>query len=255
MIHNPAIRPLFRSILFILAACAGAAGFQPPAMAATDMREPLAAILVPEEAPIPSSALEQRLIQEGLVDVRSLDPDIRVDLKYAQADNFMGMNVYGELRGAYLRPQAARKLVKANQILRERHPDLCILVVDALRPRSIQHKMWKIVAGTPMQPYVANPYYGSMHNFGAAVDVTLYNEKIDERLDMGTPIDFFGPMAQPRLEARYSREGKLSERQVENRLILRDAMRAAGWHVLNIEWWHFNAFPRDHIRRTYTIIE
>ncbi len=224
-----------------------------------------AAVQVEDRVDIPSapaepepealSALEQRLIAEGLVNVRKLDPSIVVDLKYARPDNFMGTNVYGDFTRAYLRPEAAMKLARANEILRKRHPDLRILVGDALRPRSVQHKMWKLVAGTPMQPYVANPHSGSMHNFGAAVDVTLYNVTTAERLDMGTPLDYFGPLAQPRLEKKFLREGKLTESQIVNRLILRNAMMDAGWHILNIEWWHFIAFPKDYIRRNYTIVE
>ena len=199
--------------------------------------------------------LEQRLMEEGLINVRTLDKSIMVHLKYARGDNFMGENVYGDFTQAYLQPEPARMLVKASQILQERHPNLRILVGDALRPRSIQHKMWDLVVGTPKQHYVANPYSGSNHNYGAAVDVTLYCIDKEKKLDMGTPFDHFGPLAQPRLESNFLQSGKLSEEQVSNRLILRDAMRDAGWHILPIEWWHFDAFSRDHIRRAYSIIE
>ncbi len=209
----------------------------------------------PQEELIGFSLLEQRLLQQGLIDVRLIDPSIVVDLKYAKADNFMGTDIYGDYTRAYLRPEAAWKLVRANEILQERHPNLRILVGDALRPRSVQRKMWQLVAGTPMQPYVANPKWGSMHNYGAAVDVTLYDVETEERLDMGTPLDHFGPLAQPKLEDRFLKEGKLSRDQVENRRILRSAMKGAGWHPLNIEWWHFNAFSKDYIRRNYSIIE
>lgn len=201
------------------------------------------------------SPFEQRLLQEGLVDVQALDASIRVDLKYACAENFMGVNAYGELTRAYLRPEAARKLAKASEIIQERHPDLRLLVVDAVRPRHIQHKMWKIVAGTPMQRYVANPHSGSMHNYGAAVDVTLFNPQTNDRLDMGCPVDHFGLLSHPHLEPKLLQEGKLNERQIENRRILRSAMRDAGWHMLSIEWWHFEAFSRDYIRRNFSIIE
>jgi zinc D-Ala-D-Ala dipeptidase len=199
--------------------------------------------------------LEQRIVLEGLVDVCALDPSIMVDIAFARPDNFIGENVYGDFAKAYLRPEAAWKLVQASEILQERYPHLRILVVDALRPRSVQHMMWKIVAGTPMQPYVANPYSGSMHNYGAAVDVTLYDTQSGEPLDMGTPYHFFGTLAQPILEKKYLRKGKLSEDQVRNRLILRNAMSEAGWLALNIEWWHFDAFPREHVRKRYTIVE
>jgi zinc D-Ala-D-Ala dipeptidase len=201
------------------------------------------------------SILEGRLIQEGLVDVQKLDPSIRVKLKYAGSHNFMGRNVYGELTRAYLRLAAAIKLVKASTILQERHPELRLLVVDAVRPRSVQHKMWEIVVDTPMQRYIANPYRGSMHNYGAAVDVTLYNVETGKPLDMGTPVDYFGPLAHPNLEHEFLEKGELTEEQIKNRLILRNSMSDAGWIILPIEWWHFNAFPLAYIRQNYSIIE
>jgi D-alanyl-D-alanine dipeptidase len=203
----------------------------------------------------PLTPLEKRLIREGLVNVRTLDPTIIVDLKYAREDNFMGKAVYGDFNRAYLRPAAARKLAKASEILRSRFRNLRILVGDALRPRSVQCKMWELVVNTPMQRYVANPATGSMHNYGAAVDVTLYDVMTGKRLDMGTPLDHFGPLAQPAMEARYLRSGKLTKTQVANRVILRNAMLNAGWRILRIEWWHFNAFPKHYVRKHYAIVE
>lgn len=199
--------------------------------------------------------LEQRLVQAGFVDVATFDPEIMVELEYARTANFIGQNVYGGLTRAYLRPAAAEKLARASALLRERHPNLRLLVTDAVRPRSIQHKMWKVVAGTPRQPYIANPGSGSMHNYGAAVDVTLFDVDKGERLDMGTPIYFLGSLSQPRLEKGFLQEGKLSGSHIENRLILRKALCDAGWRNLAIEWWHFDAFSRDYIRRNYAIFE
>jgi len=184
-----------------------------------------------------------------------LDPSIIVDLKYADRDNFMGENLYRGLNRAFLVPEAAKKLVMASQILQERYPDLRILVGDAVRPRSVQKEMWRLVVNTPQQPYVANPKLGSMHNYGAAVDVTLFNVKTGKRVDMGTPLDYFGPLAQPLLESAFLRQGKLTPSQIENRLILRNAMLDAGWYTINIEWWHFNAFPKIFIRSNYKFIE
>lgn len=199
--------------------------------------------------------LEAHLLQEGLVNVLTLDPTLMVDLKYAKAANFMGEAVYGDFDCAYLRPEAARKLAKANQILRARHPELRLLVADALRPRRIQAKMWAYVVNTPQQRYVANPATGSMHNFGAAVDVTLYHVEAKKRLDMGTPMDHFGPLSQPALEAVHHKAGLLTDPQLTHRVILREVMCDAGWHPLAIEWWHFDAFPKKYVRQTYAIIE
>jgi zinc D-Ala-D-Ala dipeptidase len=199
--------------------------------------------------------LERRVLLQGLVDVGALDPSIRVDIVFARMDNILGENVYGDFSRAYLRAEAAWKLVQASRILQCRHPELRLLVVDALRPRAVQHAMWKTVAGTPRQPYVANPLTGSMHNYGMAVDVTLFDTGSGEELDMGTPYHHFGPLAQPVLEEIHLQRGLLTPQQIENRLILRNAMVEAGWHVLSIEWWHFDAFPRDHVRRNFSIIE
>ncbi len=202
----------------------------------------------------PVVTLEMKLIGQGLVDVQTLDSTLFVELKYADTSNFMKKNVYGDLRKCYLRPAAAAKLVRANAWLRDTHPGLRILVADGVRPRHVQRAMWKLVANTPQQRYVANPRWGSMHNYGCAVDVTLA-DSLGNRLDMGTPVDYFGPLAQPRLEARYLKEGRLTRKQIANRAILRKAMKAAGFYPIAIEWWHFNAFEKSHIRKHFSIIE
>ncbi len=238
---------LSMGIFYLLASPTSAQGIDPPENPIRTLSDaPGERIVTP---------LEKRLIDEGLVNVRELDPSIIVDLKYASRDNFMGASVYGDFNEAYLRPEAAEKLARASRILQRRFPNLRILVGDALRPRSVQRKMWVLVENTPMQRYVANPKGGSMHNYGAAVDVTLYDVKTGEEVDMGTPLDYFGPLAQPALETDYLNTGELTREQYGNRIILRNAMRDAGWHVLRIEWWHFNAFPKDFVRRNYSIIE
>ncbi len=198
--------------------------------------------------------LEKRIIEQGLVDVQTLDSTIRVELKYADTSNFMKANVYGDLRKCYLQPQAAQKLAAASAYLRKHHPDLRLLVVDGLRPRHVSQRMWDTVYGTPMQRYVANPRWGSMHNYGCAVDLTLV-DTTGRRLDMGTPIDHFGPLAQPALEKKFLESKKITSEQVANRAILRKTMKAAGFHPIAIEWWHFNAFEKDYIRKHYKIIE
>ncbi len=200
------------------------------------------------------SELELGLQALGLVNILDVDPTLIVELKYASEDNFMGADAYGDLRTAFLRPSAAQMLKEAHDLLKERHPELRLLVADAFRPRRVQHRMWEIVKDTPMQPYVANPHSGSIHNHGAAVDLTLAYAD-GTRLDMGTPIDHFGILAQPREEQRFLREGKLTQEQVANRLLLREVMTAAGFIQLPIEWWHFDAFDRPTVRARYEIID
>ena len=96
----------------------------------------------------------------GFVDVRSMDSTIRVSLMYARADNFTGRVLYTDLHEAYLHPKAARALAKAQKILKTSHPELSLKVYDAARPMHILQKMWKVVAGTPMNFFVCNPKNG-----------------------------------------------------------------------------------------------
>lgn len=198
--------------------------------------------------------LEKKIFENGLVDIRDLDSTIQVDLKYSGKNNFMGEDVYGELNSCFLQKAAAEKLIKANMTLKTRNPDLSLLVVDGLRPGRIQWKMWNIVKNTPMQKYVANPAYGSMHNYGCAVDLTIVDSH-GNRLDMGTPMDHFGELAQPVLETKFLKMGRISASQVANRHLLRDVMIAAGFYPITIEWWHFEAFKNSYIRNTYKLIE
>jgi zinc D-Ala-D-Ala dipeptidase len=197
---------------------------------------------------------EQKLLDAGLVDIQSIDSTIRVELKYSDTLNFMKTDVYGDLDKCFLRKEAAIKLAKAGELLRRIRPDLRLLVVDGFRPRHVQRRMWSIVKGTAMRNYVANPRYGSMHNYGCAVDITLCDTN-GIRLDMGTPVDHFGALAEPRLEQKFLREKKLSRHCLDNRKLLRTVMIDAGFHPLPIEWWHFDAFGKEHVRRTYEMIE
>ncbi|MCP4134600.1 MAG: M15 family metallopeptidase [bacterium] len=197
---------------------------------------------------------EKGLIEQGLVDVQTLNPDIRVDLKYSTTDNFLGVDMYGSLTKCYLVKEAARKLARAQTCLTKIKPGYRLLVFDGLRPRRYQYKMWDVVKGTARQRYVANPRYGSIHNYGAAVDLSIA-DAAGKELDMGTPFDSFSKRAQPRYEQVYLKKGKLTKKQIENRELLRAVMKQAGFHGLRIEWWHFNAFPKSVIKKKYKIIE
>jgi D-alanyl-D-alanine dipeptidase len=190
----------------------------------------------------------------GLVDVQTTCPDVVVELKYATADNFLGRNVYGSLTRCYLVREAALKLADAQKRLTALKPGWRLKIFDGARPRRIQAAMWETVKATPQQPYVANPETGSMHNHGAAVDLSLVDDTGREA-DMGTPFDFFGDLAQPRWEEKFLEQGRLTAAQVANRRLLRTVMSDAGFLPISGEWWHFDAFPKDEVRRRFKIIE
>jgi len=204
---------------------------------------------------ITDSELEKIFKGYGLVDVKTLDSTIVVDLRYASNYNFLGRNLYGEIHKAYLQKDVAIKLAKASQLLRSEHASLRIVVLDAARPLSIQQQMWTDVnlPNGNKEKFVASPYIGSLHNYGAAVDVTLCNQN-GIYLDMGTSFDSFSDTAYTINEEDLLRVGKLTQTQYQNRKLLRKIMTAAGFYPIETEWWHFNACSRNYARTHYPII-
>ncbi|MDD5090732.1 MAG: M15 family metallopeptidase [Candidatus Wallbacteria bacterium] len=198
--------------------------------------------------------LEENLLSQGLINVHKLDPSILVDLKYSTADNFLHADVYGDLEKCYLYPVPALRLALAQQLLQAECPGFSLLVYDSARPRSVQRRMWDVVKGTDMEEYVANPDSGSIHNFGAAVDLTIVDEQ-GRPLDMGTEFDFFGDLARPDSEERFLSEGRLTRVQYVNRLLLRNIMRNSGFREIVEEWWHFESVSKMPVRKMYRIIE
>lgn len=188
------------------------------------------------------------------LDIQIIDPQIKVDLKYSTTNNFLHYDVYGDLERCFVLRKCANMLKEAHRYLREIHPDYKFLVFDGLRPRSVQYQMWELVKGTEQEKYVANPVYGSLHNYGAAVDLTIIDKRGRE-LDMGTPFDYFGKLAEPRYENYFLKDGKLNKRQIENRILLRETMIKAGFLHLSNEWWHFNQENIRDIKEKYKIVE
>lgn len=200
--------------------------------------------------------LEQSLIDKGLVNVQTLDSSIRVDLRYSTTNNFVGIDVYGALNRAYLQPEPARRLARANAYLKEREPDYTLYVFDAVRPRRVQQILWDTLDYPEKEKpkYVANPQEGSIHNYGAAVDLTIAGDD-GQPLDMGTEFDYFGALAYPTQEQAMLDQGKLRAEQVAHRQLLREVMTQAGFTPINTEWWHFNAFSREEADQRYGIVE
>lgn len=200
--------------------------------------------------------LEQSLIDAGLVNVQELDTTILVKLKYSTNDNFFGFDVYGSLENAYLQAEVAAKLAKAQQLLKETHPEYNLLVYDGVRPRRVQQILWDTVdvPASERPKYVADPKKGSLHNYGAAVDLTIAG-KDGQALDMGTTYDYFGILAHPAKEEEMIAGGKLSGEQVFNRQLLRKIMQEAGFSPITSEWWHFNGYSLKDAQAKFAIIE
>ena len=198
---------------------------------------------------------EQRLLALGLVDVQMLDPTIRVHLVYSTEDNFLGRVLYTDIHRALLHPTMAAKVAAVQQALHQERPDLDLLILDAARPLSVQYQMFHVVAGTPQNRYVANPKKGpGMHNYGAAVDVTLVDRE-GNWLPMGSDFDHFGPESHIDNEAHLLATGKITQEEYDNRRLLRRVMRQQGLLPLTSEWWHYNLMTTAQARRTLRAIE
>jgi len=194
------------------------------------------------------------LSSQGYVDVAEKDSTIRIHLMYAYPDNFMNEAVYDGITKAWLRPEAAQMLIKAQKLLKEEYPHRSLIVYDAARPMSVQRKMWELVRGTAKTNYVSNPAKGGgLHNYGMAVDVSILDAD-GTPLSMGTPVDFFGEEAHTDQEASLVQEGKITEEEFTNRRLLRRIMQKAGFRTIRYEWWHFNACSRTEARERYTLI-
>jgi D-alanyl-D-alanine dipeptidase len=165
-----------------------------------------------------------------LVDIKSVDPTIVVELRYAGPNNLTGHALYPPGTPALVRPEVAHRLVVAQRFLRRRMHGLKIW--DAYRPRSAQVQLWRTA---PANDYVADPETanGSLHAWGVAVDATLVNSR-NQPVMMPTDFDDFTPAAMLIYQGtnRYIRS---------NLALLQAAMGAAGFYGLRWEWWHFIA--------------
>jgi D-alanyl-D-alanine dipeptidase len=199
--------------------------------------------------PVPSTTN----VPYPLVNIQDIDATIGIELKYATTDNFTGHILYDAGWGAYLQKDVAEMLSEANKYLHSIRPDLRLLIYDATRPLHVQRRMWEHVKDTPYKNYVANPERTGLHNYGAAVDLTLA-DSLWTPLDMGTEFDYFGAAAGINHEKELLQQGVLSILQINNRTLLREAMVHAGFLTVSGEWWHFNACLLQTAKQRYMLI-
>lgn len=183
-------------------------------------REALAASPPAEKGPF---------LQSDLVELTSLDPTIRLEIRYATSNNLFGTPFYSQAR-AFLQRPAAEALVRANASLRPLGYGL--FVHDGYRPWYVTKMFWD---ATPPEKhvFVADPSQGSRHNRGAAVDLTLYDLKTGAPIEMVSTYDETTDRAYPNYPGGTSR-------QRWHRALLRRAMEAQGFTVYDAEWWHFD---------------
>lgn len=202
----------------------------------------------------PDTDTEKRLRNAGLVDVAEMDSSIEVCLMYATANNFTGQILYTDLHKAFLLPEAARRVADAQRRLKMIKPHWSLIIYDAARPMSVQQVMWDKVKHTDKQVYVSNPARGGgLHNYGAAVDLSLV-DSMGQTVEMGSPVDYFGDEARPDREETLLKQGRITLLALENRKLLRQVMKEAGFRPLHSEWWHFNLMSREEARKKLKVI-
>ena len=164
-----------------------------------------------------------------LVELIKLDSTIKLDIRYATSNNFVGRPVYKEAR-AFLQKPAAEALVKANASLKPLGYGL--LVFDGYRPWNITKLFWEVTPDDKKH-FVANPAKGSKHNRGCAVDLSLYDLKTGKEIEMTGAYDEM-------TERSYPNYTGGTEEQRKMRDLLRSKMEAQGFTVYEYEWWHFD---------------
>ncbi len=167
--------------------------------------------------------------RSDLVALTSVDPTIKLDIRYATANNFMGFPLY-ERANAYLQRPAAEAVARANAALKAY--GFGLLIHDGYRPWYVTRMFWD---ATPdyAHVFVADPAKGSRHNRGCAVDLTLYDLKTGQAVEMTGRYDEMSPRSYADYKGGTSRQRALRD-------LLRREMEAQGFSVYPEEWWHFD---------------
>src|SRR5688500_17123070 len=165
----------------------------------------------------------------ALVELIKLDPTIKLDIRYAGKNNFLGRPVYKEAR-AFLQRPAAEALVRVNQKLRTQGYGL--LIHDGYRPWYVTKIFWDV---TPADKkiFVADPAKGSRHNRGGAVDLTLFDLKTGQAVKMPGEYDEMTERSHINYDCATDAAKRLRD-------LLRAAMEAEGFVVYEPEWWHYD---------------
>jgi len=164
-----------------------------------------------------------------LIELINLDKTIKLDIRYATENNFMGRKVYPEAR-AFLQKPAAKAIVRVHKKLKKQ--GLGLVIYNGYRPWTITKLFWDTVA-PEQRKFVADPSKGSKHNRGCAVDLGIFDLKTGAAIPMPSAYDEFSDRASPTYTGGTDEERR-------NRDLLRSLMEKEGFIVNSDEWWHFD---------------
>ena len=167
----------------------------------------------------------RNVVEDVLVDIHTVNPRIILDIRYATDHNIAGTKLYPAAK-AYLRKSVAVKLSHVQSALEKK--GMSLKVWDAYRPLSVQYQLWNLM---PDERYVANPFTGSDHNKGCAVDVTL-TDAWGNDLEMPTGFDDFSSQA-------HLSSTNHAEHVIANRDLLVKSMIEHDFQSFATEWWHY----------------
>ena len=193
--------------------------------------------------------------EECFVLITDAIPDAILEIRYYSTFNFVGERIDAyEAPVAYLTEAPVAYLTKeAAEALKNVSDDLMaqgyrIKIYDAYRPQTaVDHFKARAedLEATEMKPYFYpevdkselfdKGYIAakSGHSRGSTVDLTIVDMLTGREVDMGGGFDYFGELSHPDYTATLTQE------QIDNRMILREAMVNNGFRPLPEEWWHF----------------
>ena len=189
---------------------------------------------------------DKTLLPDGFVHVKTLMPDLDVELRYYSTNNFVGDTITGYKANTLILTQETAKALQ--QVQEELYQyNLCLKVYDGYRPqRAVNHFMrWARAINDTLNKQTFYPNVAkselfkeeyiatrSGHSRGSTLDLTLTNGDTGVPLDMGSPYDFFG-------EESWINYEHITEAQKSNRQLLQTVMLRHNFRNYPKEWWHF----------------
>lgn len=164
-----------------------------------------------------------------LVELIHIDPSLKLDIRYATNNNFVGKPVYTEAK-AFMQRDAAIALARANKKLHDQ--GFGLLIFDGYRPWRVTKLFWDITP-SDKRIFVADPKEGSRHNRGCAVDLSMFDLSTGKEIEMPGAYDEMSDRSFPNYTGGTDQQRKMRE-------ILRAAMESEGFSVFEYEWWHFD---------------